>query len=107
MADGTVILGRSTCHHGIGWDSRCVPCLAEWERLCINDARASIARHERRLVELEAELATTDKLVQADGEPSAAARRFTGHCAAGDQCVCGGDTPAVRATCSNWRTQPP
>lgn len=23
-------------------------------------------------------------------------------CVAGDACVCGGDLPAVRATCSNW-----
>lgn len=23
-------------------------------------------------------------------------------CIEGDRCVCGGDTPAVRATCGNW-----
>lgn len=25
-----------------------------------------------------------------------------GHCSEGRDCNCGGDTPAVRATCSNW-----
>jgi hypothetical protein len=29
--------------------------------------------------------------------------RATGYCAVGDRCVCGGDTPGVRAGCSYWR----
>lgn len=28
--------------------------------------------------------------------------REQGRCKEGDRCVCGGDTPEVRATCSNW-----
>lgn len=27
-----------------------------------------------------------------------------GYCAEGDNCVCGGDTPAVRACCENWKS---
>ena len=27
-----------------------------------------------------------------------------GYCTDGDKCVCGGDTPAVRAGCANWVT---
>lgn len=30
--------------------------------------------------------------------------RRAGHCSEGDRCVCGGDTPAVRAGCANWVT---
>ena len=32
-----------------------------------------------------------------------ARREYPGHCIAGI-CVCGGDTPRVRAGCANWRT---
>lgn len=28
----------------------------------------------------------------------------TGYCTEGDRCVCGGDTPGVRAGCANWVT---
>lgn len=31
------------------------------------------------------------------------AKHGVGHCAAGARCVCGGDVPAVRETCGNWR----
>ncbi len=32
----------------------------------------------------------------------AAKARPIGYCIEGDRCVCGGDTPAVRAGCANW-----
>lgn len=28
--------------------------------------------------------------------------KHTGYCTEGDRCVCGGDTPGVRAGCANW-----
>lgn len=31
-------------------------------------------------------------------------QEYPGHCAEGDRCVCGGDTPRVRSGCTNWRT---
>lgn len=34
----------------------------------------------------------------------AAKARPAGYCTEGDRCVCGGDTPAVRAGCANWVT---
>lgn len=32
----------------------------------------------------------------------AAKAKPTGYCTEGDRCVCGGDTPGVRAGCANW-----
>lgn len=41
-------------------------------------------------------------IVTINKEMLAAMNAATPHCKEGDRCNCGGDTPAVRATCPNW-----
>lgn len=51
-------------------------------------------------IRLKAEKALDDA-INAVSAPGA------GRCVEGDKCVCGGDVPAVRASCGNWRAAAP